>query len=148
MKYKEHRHLGIYGIVIENNKILLIKKAAGPYTGKLDLPGGSMEFGESPEETLKREFLEETGLNILKQSLLDVATVVPIWENENDIYKVHHTAIFYTINKYENELSENIELSKQNNDSLGAKFFDINKLKENDMSLLAKHILKKVVDKI
>lgn len=35
---KEHKHLGAYGIIIEDEKILLIKKVTGPYDGKLDLP--------------------------------------------------------------------------------------------------------------
>ena len=52
---KEHRHLGVYGLVVRDNKILLIKKVSGPYDGLLDLPGGSLEFGERPIETLKRE---------------------------------------------------------------------------------------------
>ncbi len=41
---KEYKQLGAYGIVIENNKILLIKKAKGPYEGLLDLPGGTMNL--------------------------------------------------------------------------------------------------------
>lgn len=60
---KEHKHIGVYGLIIENNNIALIKKCNGPYTGKLDLPGGSFEFGETPEETLKRELKEETGID-------------------------------------------------------------------------------------
>ena len=47
---KEHRHYGVYGLVIENDKILLINKVTGPYDGKLDLPGGSFEFGDSVYE--------------------------------------------------------------------------------------------------
>ena len=42
----------------------LIKKCGGPYDGKLDLPGGTIEFCERPEVALKRELLEETGLEI------------------------------------------------------------------------------------
>ena len=45
-KLTKHRHLGVYGLLIENDKILLIKKANGPYKGKLDLPGGSIKFLE------------------------------------------------------------------------------------------------------
>lgn len=39
---KEFRHLGVYGILIKNDKILLIKKGNGPYKGLLDLPGGTI----------------------------------------------------------------------------------------------------------
>ena len=49
---KEHKHLGCYGLLMEGNKILLIKKKTGPYDGLLDLPGGSLDFGETPEATL------------------------------------------------------------------------------------------------
>ena len=48
-------HLGIYGLCIKDDKILVIKKARGLYKGKFDLPGGRIEFGESFEESLKRE---------------------------------------------------------------------------------------------
>lgn len=67
---KEHQHIGCYGLFIKNEKILLIKKKTGPYDGLLDLPGGSFEFGETPEETLKREFQEETGLEVTKYHYL------------------------------------------------------------------------------
>ena len=59
-------HFGIYGSIIKNNKILLIKKARGPYTGLYDLPGGSPEPGESYRQTLAREIMEETGCTVVK----------------------------------------------------------------------------------
>ena len=58
-------HFGIYGIVHQNNKILLIKKARGPYTGMYDLPGGSPEQSENFMQTLVREIKEETGCNVI-----------------------------------------------------------------------------------
>lgn len=30
---KEYKHFGVYGLIVENDKILLIKKVKGPYTG-------------------------------------------------------------------------------------------------------------------
>ena len=59
-------HFGIYGILKQNGKILLIKKVRGPYKGLYDLPGGSPETGETKEETLKRELMEETSLKVKK----------------------------------------------------------------------------------
>jgi 8-oxo-dGTP pyrophosphatase MutT (NUDIX family) len=57
----------VYGILIENNKILL-----GRILGKYDLPGGGVEKHEDVEEALKREFFEETGVDIEVGEIVDV----------------------------------------------------------------------------
>lgn len=62
------KHKGIYASIIKNGKILLIKKARGPYTGLYDLPGGKPEMGETEEETLIREVKEETNCDLLNFS--------------------------------------------------------------------------------
>jgi len=51
---------GSYGVIIRCGKILLTQKKNGPYQRLWGLPGGAIEFGESPENALKREILEET----------------------------------------------------------------------------------------
>ena len=55
---RKHTHIGSYGIISNDNKIVLITKARGGYTGLLDLPGGGIEHNESPEVALKREIFE------------------------------------------------------------------------------------------
>ena len=49
----------IYGILIEKNKILLSRQWDG-----YDFPGGGAELHETVTDTLKREFWEETGLEV------------------------------------------------------------------------------------
>lgn len=44
--------------------LLVINKNSGPYINRFDLPGGSLEDGETLSEAMKREFLEETGIEI------------------------------------------------------------------------------------
>ena len=63
-------HSGAYGVLTNalGSEILLIRKSRGPYTGLLDLPGGQIEPGESPEDAVRREFAEETGLDIHVES--------------------------------------------------------------------------------
>jgi len=131
---KTHTHFGIYGLLIENNKILLISKANGPYKGKLDLPGGTPEFGEKPVGTLHREFKEETGITVLNQELFDTDSVLPNWNHNKEIIKVHHTGVFYKITSYTGNIKTNIELDDANDDSKGAMFYDIESLNKDNLS--------------
>lgn len=134
---KEMTHLGAYGIVIKNNKILLIKKQGGPYDGKLDLPGGRIEFGERPKDALKRELLEETGIEITNYKLFDSDSVTVKWKFKGDLVQTHHIGIFFTILNYNNEVKKEVKIDEINDDSLGAEFFDINKLSKKELSTIA-----------
>jgi len=132
---KEYKQFGAYGIIIENNQILLVKKSGGPYNGLLDLPGGTIEFCEKPEATLKRELMEEVGIKVELFKLFDVDSVSFKWQYKEDlIFKVHHIGVFYEINKYNNDIKSSVELDEQNNDSLGASFYKISELKKNMVS--------------
>jgi 8-oxo-dGTP diphosphatase len=135
---KEFKQLGAYGLIIDNGKILLIKKSGGPYDGKLDLPGGTIEFCEKPEEALKRELLEEVGIETLEYELFDANSVAFEWQFKEDILvKVHHTGIFYKVLNYKNEIKKVVEIDEVNDDSLGAEFYDIASLSKSDLSEIA-----------
>lgn len=134
---KENKHLGVYGLLIEDNKILLVKKKTGPYDGKLDLPGGTIEFGETPTCTLKMEIKEETGLDVIDYTLYDSSSVLVEWIYDNDKIITHHIGIFYKINSYNGEMKKDIEITDINDDSLGANFYEIDKLTKNMLSKIA-----------
>ena len=53
----------IYGILIQNPDILLVR-ATPTFHRFVGFPGGGIEPGEAPLEALRREFVEETGLEI------------------------------------------------------------------------------------
>lgn len=52
--------------IIKNSEgeILVTLRKQEPAKGTLDLPGGFTEIGETSEEGVKREVMEETGLNV------------------------------------------------------------------------------------
>ena len=97
---KETRHLGVYGLIINEDKIALILKSRGAYTGKLDLPGGSIEHGERPEETLIREIKEELNANVKEYELFDTESIVVNWTHHNEKEKMHHIGIFYKVARF------------------------------------------------
>ncbi|MCA0147210.1 NUDIX domain-containing protein [Rossellomorea vietnamensis] len=114
---KYHRAFGVYGIYIEDGKLLVIHKGAGPYINRFDLPGGSLEEGESLEEAMRREFLEETGIEIEIEEQIGVSDFKfpSVWR---DFTNVHHIAVYYSVRKIGGEIS--IPEQFEGQDSLGA----------------------------
>lgn len=146
---KEFKQLGGYGLIIDDNKILLIKKSGGPYDGKLDLPGGTIEFCEKPEEALKRELLEEVGVEVTKYELFDANSVAFEWQFKDDnLIKVHHIGIFYKILSYKNHIKKELKIDDVNDDSLGAEFYEIESLSKDNLSAIALLELNKLGYKI
>lgn len=54
----------VCGICIDGNRILLVNHSGLSHGDFWAPPGGGIKFGESAEACLKREFKEETGLNV------------------------------------------------------------------------------------
>lgn len=124
-------HVGAYGVIIKDNKIILVKKARGGYKGKLDLPGGGMEHTELPEEALKREIMEEAGINIANYKLLDVVATNIKWEMEPNLWEdLHHLGILYTVDT--NELF--LKNEADGLDSNGANWYNITELNKKELS--------------
>lgn len=60
------------GIVVKDDKILLVKRAHPPRIGWWCLPAGFMEWNEHPSETAVREIAEETGLDVKLTGFFEV----------------------------------------------------------------------------
>lgn len=62
----------VTGIVIKDGKVLLARHTYGSGKGMLIVPGGYVEYGESPQDAVKREFLEETGIMVEPKEIIGV----------------------------------------------------------------------------
>lgn len=91
---------GVYGVVVDEGKLLVVRQKRGPYAGKLDFPGGGIEFGESAEQAMRREFAEEVAMEFDSMQLIDnlTATVDVPSTPFNEPYLFYQIGMIYQVN--------------------------------------------------
>lgn len=131
MEYKTH--VGVYAIITDGTegKILLIRKARGPYTGMLDLPGGSIEAEELVDEALAREIDEETSCKLVSSQQLGTQSIrYPYTDPKTQEPRVlKHIGILYSA-----KVTGEPSVSGDGLDSDGAHWFAISELKEGEVT--------------
>jgi ADP-ribose pyrophosphatase YjhB (NUDIX family) len=135
-KHLQLSRFGVYAVLKYKSKFILIKKSKGPYKGRWDLPGGKIDFGESPESALERELIEETGLKAKDTKLIDAIGYKR--ETENEI--LHHVGIIY---ECETKNIKSLKREPDGNDSFGAEVFTRKEVKELKLTPLTKIVFKK-----
>lgn len=81
----------------------MVKRARDPHKGTWMFPAGFIDFGEHPEDTLKREVHEETGLIVKDCSLIDIQQV------DDDPRAMGHFGFFYQVTVEDGELKNDPE---------------------------------------
>ncbi len=71
-EYPDRPLVGVGGVVIDGDRALLIRRGTQPLLGEWSIPGGTLELGETLEEGVARELLEETGLEVHVIELIEV----------------------------------------------------------------------------
>lgn len=135
------QHFGVYCLVFTpENQLALIEKTRGPYTGLLDLPGGSVEYGEGIEQALEREILEELGIVLPGYELKFVTSFNYAYEEEGHPANLFHIAIIY-----EARLPKKVALNTtvSDLDSREAHWELFETLKPAALSPLVQNVLKK-----
>ena len=103
---KQHSSVRAYGILIHDEAVALVRSSNPLHQPPLWwLPGGGIDFGESPEETLMREFKEETGLAVGAAELFTVTSDVRKRDNGD---RIHTVRIIYTVDLVGGDLTHEV----------------------------------------
>jgi mutator protein MutT len=71
-RYPTRPFLGVGALIFEDANLLLVERAKEPLKGYWSLPGGIVEAGEKLEDAIRREVLEETGLEVESLSVFEI----------------------------------------------------------------------------
>ena len=71
-EYPEAPIVGVGAVILHENQVLIIQRGQEPLKGEWSLPGGALELGETLEQGIRREVLEETGLSVEPLQVVEV----------------------------------------------------------------------------
>jgi mutator protein MutT len=73
-RYPDRPVVGVGAVIVDEDRVVLIKRRFEPLAGQWSLPGGTLELGETLAAGVAREVVEETGLDV------DVGDVVEVFD--------------------------------------------------------------------
>jgi 8-oxo-dGTP diphosphatase len=101
-EYPDRPFVGVGAIIVDDGRVLLVKRGHAPLAGEWSVPGGVLELGETVREGVVREVLEETGLTVETLELLGVFDRVVRDLDERTLY--HYVLIDFLCQRVSGEV--------------------------------------------
>jgi ADP-ribose pyrophosphatase YjhB (NUDIX family) len=99
----DRQRIAAYGVMVDDDGRLLLARAS-PFLDQGErwfLPGGGVQHGEQPADSVRREIEEETGLTVVLGPLLDVLSDV---RTLPDGFSLHTVRIIYRVESWQGSL--------------------------------------------
>lgn len=127
--------VGVGGVLLRNNKGLIVQRAYNPGKGRWTIPGGYVEQDEKIEDAIVREVKEETGL------LTEPLSIIAVKDRPEDIPGVKHDIyIVFLLRCIGGELNPDpLEVSQ-------AGFFAPDECRNLNIAPLSLHVIEKAIE--
>ena len=109
--------LTVDGIILIDGQIVLIERGNEPFNGQCALPGGFVEYGESVEDAVVREILEETGIST------KIKKLVGVYSNPNRDPRGHVVSVVFELTRIDG-------IMKSGDDAVNVGLFNMDELPE------------------
>jgi ADP-ribose pyrophosphatase YjhB (NUDIX family) len=90
-RYPERPIVGVLAVVIREDRVLVVRRANPPMSGRWGFPGGVLELGETVAQGAMRELAEETGVTAEAAGPLTVIDTID--RDEEGRVRYHYTLV-------------------------------------------------------
>jgi len=89
-EYPSQPIVGVGAVILQDGKLVLVKRGVEPGKGKWSIPGGAVELGEGVRDAAIREAKEECGLDIELVHDMPMDAIDNMIEGENGRLRYHY----------------------------------------------------------
>lgn len=127
--------VGVGAVVIRDGEVLLVKRKYEPGKGLWSIPGGLVELGERLRDAVRREILEETGVEVEVGALLDV--IDNIVRDEDGRVRFHYVLVDFLAKPLGGS-------ARASGDAEETKWFKRDELRPGELTKTAARLLEKM----
>ena len=129
---------GVAGLTLRGKDVLLVERGKPPHHGLWGLPGGVVEVGETLEEAIVREVLEETNIRIKPIEFLQVFNSIN--RDEDDRVRTHYILFEYLCEYVSGEL-------KPGDDAPDARWVSLDDLDSVNIMSFTREFIERTISK-
>jgi len=136
-RYPDRPYVGVGAVIVQDGKVLIVKRKYDPLAGQWSLPGGGVELGETLEDSVAREMLEETGLEVAVGPVIEVFD--RITRDERGEVRYHFVLVDYLCWPVGGELQASSDVAE-------ARFVDPSELPIYNLTVKATEVIARALE--